>query len=77
MEISVPIIPSSSLYYRFRMTTVAVDWQVYAADQRYYDILFIGTDDGRVIKAINKGRSKIDTIIIEDIQVSIFYVVRM
>jgi hypothetical protein len=48
---------------------VAFDWQVYAADQRYYDIGFAGTDDGRVIKFVNKGRSKIEPLTLEDIQV--------
>ena len=28
---------------RFTLTQITVDWQVYAADHRYYDVLFIGT----------------------------------
>ena len=28
---------------RYSFTQIAVDWQVYAADHRYYDVLFIGT----------------------------------
>jgi len=28
---------------RYRLTTVAIDWQVLAANQRYYDILYVGT----------------------------------
>ncbi|VDI14838.1 semaphorin 6 [Mytilus galloprovincialis] len=51
-------------------TALAVDWQVHAADRRYYDIIFIGTDDGRVLKSINKGHgTKVESVIIEDIQV--------
>lgn len=51
-------------------TALAVDWQVHAADRRYYDIIFIGTDDGRVLKSINKGHgAKVESVIIEDIQV--------
>ncbi|GFO13575.1 semaphorin [Plakobranchus ocellatus] len=53
-----------------RLTHIAVDWQLLAADKRYYDIIFVGTDDGRVIKAINKGEGQaVDTVVIEDIQV--------
>ncbi|CAL1546730.1 unnamed protein product [Lymnaea stagnalis] len=56
--------------FRSKLTQIAVDWQVLAADKRYYDVMFVGTDDGRVIKAINKGEgSKIESVVIEDIQV--------
>ncbi|XP_078314286.1 semaphorin-1A-like isoform X3 [Crassostrea virginica] len=56
--------------FKGRMTQIAVDWQVHAGDGRYYDVIFIGTDDGRVLKVINKGQgSKIETVVIEDIQV--------
>lgn len=51
-------------------TAVAVDWQILAADKRYYDIIFIGTDDGRVLKSINKGQgAQVESVLIEDIQV--------
>lgn len=46
-----PIIVS----FTYGMTTIAVDWQVKASDGKYYDVLFIGTNDGCVIKVINKG----------------------
>ena len=55
--------------YRYRMTQVAVHWQVKAADLRHYDVLFIGTDNGRVLKAVNKGHSDIETVVIEDLEV--------
>ena len=28
---------------RYRLTQLAIDWQVPAADARFYDVLFIGT----------------------------------
>jgi semaphorin 6 len=52
----------------YRMTTITVDWQVKASDDKYYDVLFIGTDDGRVIKAVNVG-ARIQPVIIEEVQV--------
>lgn len=56
--------------FQAQFTKIAVDWQVHAADDRYYDVMFVGTDDGRVIKSVNKGAtSKIETVVIEDIQV--------
>ncbi|XP_069137848.1 semaphorin-1A-like isoform X1 [Argopecten irradians] len=63
-----PLLMKLSLKSRF--TKIAIDWQVHAADNRYYDIMFVGTEDGRVLKAINKGRGEdIESVILEDIQV--------
>ncbi|XP_050414612.1 semaphorin-1A [Patella vulgata] len=63
-----PILVHTSFTSRF--TQIAVDWQVNSGKGRYYDIIFVGTNDGRVIKTINKGEtSKIETVIIEDILV--------
>ncbi|XP_064609998.1 semaphorin-1A-like isoform X2 [Liolophura sinensis] len=63
-----PLLVQANLGARF--TQIAIDWQVLAADNRYYDVMFVGTDDGRVIKAINKGRgAAIEPVIIEEIQV--------
>ncbi|ELU06726.1 hypothetical protein CAPTEDRAFT_179561 [Capitella teleta] len=63
-----PILYSAS--FNYRMTTIAIDWQFRAADDRYYDILFIGTDHGHVLKAINKGSiTSMDPVIIEDLEV--------
>ena len=36
-----PILIQTS--FQFRLTQIAVDWQVPAADGRFYDVLFIGT----------------------------------
>lgn len=56
--------------FQSQFTKIAVDWQVHAADDRYYDVMFVGTDDGRVVKAVNKGAThKIETVVIEDIRV--------
>nr|XP_034326041.1 semaphorin-1A [Crassostrea gigas] len=56
--------------FKGRMTQIAVDWQVHAGDGRYYDVIFVGTDDGRVLKVVNKGQgSKVETVVIEDIKV--------
>ncbi|XP_076443798.1 semaphorin-1A-like isoform X2 [Babylonia areolata] len=56
--------------FKGQFTKIAVDWMVRAADERYYDVIFVGTYDGRVIKSVNKGAtSSIDTVVIEDIQV--------
>lgn len=46
-----PILIRVSLQYRF--TAIAVDPQVPALDENNYDILFVGTDDGRVLKVVN------------------------
>ncbi|CAL1543884.1 unnamed protein product, partial [Lymnaea stagnalis] len=55
---------------RSKLTYMAVDWQVKASDGRYYDVIFVGTNDGRVIKFINKGSGdKVRPMIIEDVQV--------
>lgn len=62
-----PILVQTSL--TSRMTQIAVDWQRPTIDGKYYDVLFIGTSDGTVIKAINKGLDNIDSVIIEEIRV--------
>ncbi|KAL8562623.1 hypothetical protein ACOMHN_011195 [Nucella lapillus] len=56
--------------FKGQFTKIAVDWMVRAADDRYYDVIFVGTYDGRVIKSVNKGSSsQIETVVIEDIRV--------
>lgn len=63
-----PIIIQTSL--RFAFTQIAIDWQVHAADQKFYNLLFIGTDDGRIVKAFNKGNSpEIRTVLVEILSV--------
>lgn len=46
-----PILIRVSLQYRF--SAIAVHPQVQAMNGNRYDVMYIGTDDGRVIKAVN------------------------
>lgn len=46
-----PLLVRVSLQYRF--SSIAVHPQVQAMNGNKYDVLYIGTDDGRVIKAVN------------------------
>uniref|UniRef100_T1IUH4 Semaphorin-1A n=1 Tax=Strigamia maritima TaxID=126957 RepID=T1IUH4_STRMM len=66
-----PIAIKTSLKSRF--TQIAVDPQVKTPDGKTYDVLFIGTNSGKVLKAINAESPSIDktvnTVIIEEIQV--------
>ncbi|CAK9804222.1 SEMA-1A [Anthophora quadrimaculata] len=68
---SLPVITKISFNYRF--TKVAVDPQVKALDGKGYDILYVGTDDGRVLKALNTrapdSLSNVSQVIISDVQV--------
>ncbi|XP_071560925.1 semaphorin-1A isoform X1 [Temnothorax nylanderi] len=68
---SLPVITKTSFNYRF--TKVAVDPQVKALDGKAYDILYIGTDDGRVLKALNtrapESRDNVGQVIVSDVQV--------
>jgi semaphorin 6 len=66
-----PLLVSISLQYRF--TTIAVDEQVRTPDGKAYDVLFIGTDDGKVIKALNSASfdsdKTVNSVVIEEVQV--------
>ncbi|XP_074098835.1 semaphorin-1A isoform X1 [Cotesia typhae] len=68
---TLPVLTKVSFNYRF--TRVAVDPQVKALDGRTYDILYIGTDDGRVIKALNTkapdSLTEVGQVIVSDVQV--------
>ncbi|XP_042210654.1 semaphorin-1A-like isoform X2 [Homarus americanus] len=68
-----PIIISTSFHYSGRFTSIAVDPQVRTPDGKAYDVLFIGTDDGKVIKAVNTKSAdsyqEVDPFIIEEIDV--------
>ncbi|XP_063995901.1 semaphorin-1A-like isoform X1 [Diachasmimorpha longicaudata] len=68
---ALPVLTKVSFNYRF--TKVAVDPQVKALDGRTYDILYIGTDDGRVIKALNTkapdSLTEVGQVIVSDVQV--------
>ena len=54
-------------------TSVAVDAQVTATDGSAYDVLFVGTSNGRLLKAVNsvsyKSRKDPRTVIIEELEV--------
>lgn len=50
-----PIVIQTSFNYRF--TQIAVDPQIETASGKTFDVLFIATDDGRVLKAINSASS--------------------
>lgn len=43
--------------FRSRFTAIAVDSQIETASGKAFDVLFIGTDNGRVLKAINAASS--------------------
>uniref|UniRef100_A0A0A9XEK4 Semaphorin-1A n=4 Tax=Lygus hesperus TaxID=30085 RepID=A0A0A9XEK4_LYGHE len=53
---------------RNRFVAITVDPQVRTLDGVPMDVLFIGTDDGRVVKAINRGKS--GSIFSEELQVN-------
>lgn len=46
-----PILIRVSLQYRF--TVITVDSQVKTTDNKAFDLLYVGTDDGRVLKIVN------------------------
>ena len=71
-----PIVVQTS--FQFRFTQVAVDPQIETVSGKTFDVLYIGTDDGRVLKAINAAsaapgghhyHNKVVPVIIEDIRV--------
>lgn len=66
-----PIVIRTTVHYRF--TQIAVDPQVKVPGGKTYDVLFIGTDTGKVIKAVNAmsadSRHGVRPVVIEEIQV--------
>ncbi|PNF14608.1 hypothetical protein B7P43_G12123 [Cryptotermes secundus] len=66
-----PIVIRTSFHYRF--TQIAVDPQIKTPGGKAYDVLFIGTDNGKVIKAVNAGSAdtteRVSPVVIEEIQV--------
>ncbi|KAK7586019.1 hypothetical protein V9T40_003895 [Parthenolecanium corni] len=67
-----PIIIRTAVDYRF--TYIAVDPQIKTAGDKPYDVIFIGTDNGRVIKTINAAsadphESAVKPVVIEELQV--------
>ncbi|XP_051162888.1 semaphorin-1A isoform X3 [Leptopilina boulardi] len=65
-----PIVIRTNFHYRF--TQITVDPQVKTPGGKTYDVLFIGTDNGKVIKAINAesadSHQKVSPVVIEEIQ---------
>jgi len=59
-----PLIIRTGFHHRF--TRIEVDPQVKTPEGKYYDVLFIGTDNGKVIKAV---RTENQPVVIEEIQV--------
>nr|CAD7575037.1 unnamed protein product [Timema californicum] len=66
-----PIVIRTSFHYRF--TQIAVDPQIKTPGGKPYDVLFIGTDNGKVIKAVNADSAdtiqRVTPVVIEEIQV--------
>ncbi|CAG9796562.1 unnamed protein product [Diatraea saccharalis] len=75
-----PLLIRVSLQYRF--SAIAVHSQVQAMNGNKYDVIYVGTDDGRVIKAVNVAanegvfdgsdeysRSPVRTSVISEVQV--------
>lgn len=61
MDISVPMFWGAPVIvhpsYKYKFTQIAVDPQIETVSGKTFDVLFIGTDDGRVIKTINSASS--------------------
>lgn len=61
------------LFYSYRFTSIAVDAQVKSAEDKPYDILYVGTDNGRVLKVVNvqhvNGGGNGRAVVISDVQV--------
>jgi semaphorin 6 len=64
-----PLLVHTGSNYKF--TAVAVDPKVETINGRSYDVIFIGTDNGNVLKVINAGSSEIDNkpVVISEEQV--------
>ncbi|XP_067002986.1 semaphorin-1A [Anabrus simplex] len=66
-----PVVIRTSFHYRF--TQIAVDPQIKTPGGKPYDVLFIGTDNGKVIKAVNADSAdtlnRVSPVVIEEIQV--------
>lgn len=75
MEIAVPSLHNQPIFVKvslqYRLTAIAVDSQIEALNGKKYDVVFVGTDDGRVIKFINSRSPDsfdVDTAVITDTQ---------
>ncbi|XP_053662420.1 semaphorin-1A [Anopheles marshallii] len=65
-----PVFTRVSLYYR--LSAIAVDPQVKALDGNRYDVIFVGTNDGKVIKFVNilsaNSSDDVRTVVISETQ---------
>ncbi|MCL4144449.1 UNVERIFIED_CONTAM: hypothetical protein GTU68_014014 [Idotea baltica] len=68
-----PILMRTSYHSSGRFTAITVDPQVHTSDGKNYDILYIGTDAGKVLKAINTKSAdsyeEVEPFIIEELVV--------
>jgi semaphorin 6 len=68
-----PLLVRTYITQRHRFTGVAVDPQVVSVDGRTYDVVFVGTENGWIIKSVNIGdesaSSGVRGIVIEEIKV--------
>ncbi|XP_067626608.1 semaphorin-1A [Eurosta solidaginis] len=75
-----PLLTKVNLHHR--LTTIAIHAQIMALNGEYYDVVYTGTDDGRITKFINiptpsqqqaantnTGADKLKTILISEMQV--------
>jgi semaphorin 6 len=66
-----PILSRVTLNYRF--SAIVVDPQVRILNGQTYDVLFVGTDNGRVIKFVNiishNSTDDVETVVIAELQV--------
>ena len=66
-----PIVIRTGLISRF--TAITVDPQVGTTDGKTFDVVYVGTTNGRIIKAINSHsattRQGVQTVVIEELQV--------
>ncbi|XP_055857492.1 semaphorin-1A isoform X3 [Episyrphus balteatus] len=66
-----PILVRTSTIYRF--TQIAVDAQIKTPGGKTYDVIFVGTDHGKIIKSVNAesadSNKKVSSVVIEEIDV--------
>ncbi|KAL9927449.1 LOW QUALITY PROTEIN: semaphorin 1a [Glossina fuscipes fuscipes] len=66
-----PILVRTSTIYRF--TQIAVDAQIKTPGGKTYDVIFVGTDHGKIIKSVNAESAdsdkKVTSVVIEEIDV--------
>ncbi|KAG8201715.1 hypothetical protein JTE90_012778 [Oedothorax gibbosus] len=66
-----PVVLHSVFQYRF--TQITVDPQIETADEKHYDVLYVGTDNGKVLKCLNAGSAsssgRVLPVVLEEYQV--------